>query len=179
MITRLILTVFLGSFFISAAVSGVKDEVREVAREKSKLSRQVGKLFRELKLNENEGYAALEKNAFEASQLFTKTRKAHPALKEAYAKSDAAQSRMVKASLARDKEAKKIAMDDYTTARMELESSAKKIPELTEVKTKAIEANEAVQEKKKELLATTPEGSALIGQINALEEKIIELRKKL
>lgn len=178
MTIRALLTIVFCSFFTLSASADIKEDVRKLSREKSKLSRKVSSLFREKQLDEDSTYKTLEAEALAASKAFVRTRRDHPALKEAYKASDVAQDQMVKASLAKDKEAKKAAMDAYTKSRMALEKVAKGIPELAPIQKKAIEANDAVKAKKMEMLKTVPEGKELIDEINALEKKITELRKK-
>lgn len=179
MTIKTILAIVFCSVFTLPASADIKEDVRKLSREKSKLSRKVSFLFREKNLSGDESYKALEAEAFAASKAFVRSRRDHPALKEAYKASDVAQDKMVKASIAKDKDAKKAAMEEYTKSRMDLEKVAKEIPELAPIQKKAIEANDAVQVKKKELLMTVPEGKALVDEINALEKKIAELRKKL
>lgn len=177
-IKTLLVCVFF-SFFTLSASADVKEDIRKLSREKSKLSSKVSSLFRENKLGEDDAYKALEAEAFAASKAFVRSRRDHPALKEAYKASDVAQDQMIKASLAKDKDARKAAMGAYTNSRMELEKIAKGIPELAPIQKKAIEANDAVNVKKKELLMTIPEGKETVDEINTLENKITELRKRL
>lgn len=177
--SKFLLSALCCGVFAVSALADIKDDVRQLAREKSKLTRQVSKLFGEKKLGEDTVFKELQATAFAASSAFVKARKEHPVLKSAYEASDAAQGRMVKAALAKDAEGKKAAMGDYMQARQELEKASNQLPELQELQSKARVANQAVQEKKKELLATTPEGKELAGKIIALEGKITELRKKL
>jgi len=178
MILRLICIAVFSCIFSFSASADIKDDIRTISKEKSKLSRQVSGLFRKLQIK-NKELDVLNEKALEASKAFIQARKAHPDLKAPYKASDAARSRMVKASVDGDKDAAKAAREDFTEARMELEKVSRAIPEFTELQNKAIEANKAVQAKKKELLASTPEGKVLFDKVEVLEAKIAELRKLL
>lgn len=178
--TPLKLTLIAGFFclFNFSASADIKDDIWKVSKEKSKLVREESTLFRKLKIKD-EALDALQVKAFEAAQAFVKARKEHPSLKEASKASDEAKSRMLKAKMAKDKEGSKVALADYIETRKALENISSSIPELTELQNKAIEANKAVAVKKTALLAATPEGKEFLGEIEALDAKIAELRKQL
>ncbi|MFK5923490.1 MAG: hypothetical protein QM496_15035 [Verrucomicrobiota bacterium] len=179
MIKKVIFSILFSGVFVLSAIADTNEEVHQLAKEKSKLSRQVRQLFRDKKVGENADYKELELAAFDASSAFVKTRREAPQLKSLYDASDAAQAKMVKAAVAKDEVAKKEAMGEYTNARRELEKAAREMPELKATQQKAVEANQAVQDKKKELLRALPEGNVLLEQIEALEKKIDKLRASL
>lgn len=160
------------------ASADIKEDVWKISKEKRKLTQEVSTLFRKQNIKDAD-LDALSQKAFQASQSFMKARKIHPDLKALYKKSDAAQSRMIKAAIAKDDVGKKAAREEFTQARMELEKVSRTIPELTVLQKKAIAANAAVQAKKNELLAATPEGKELFDKMNILDAKIAKLRKQL
>lgn len=162
-----------------SATAEIKEEIRQLSREKFKLTIETGKIFHQHKLHENEEYIELQGKAHMASREFNKTRRAHPALKDFYAKSDAAQKKMIQARINKDQKASSEATSEFTQIRMEMEKKAATLPELQEAKKKAMAANQAMEDKKLELLESTPEGKAHAEKIKALEAKIIELRKQL
>ena len=168
----------LSCMFTLSATAGVKEDIWKVSKEKAKLSREVSGLFRKIKIKDAE-LDALQEKAYKASVTFSKTRKKHPDLKDLYKVSDAAQTRMIKAMTAKDKEASKVAREEYVEARKELEKISQTIPELVELQKKAIEANDAVKVQKTKLLASTPEGKVLLDKMKALDAEIVELRKQL
>ena len=161
------------------AQAQTNDEIRSLAKEKYKLTRQISKVFRANKLNEHEEYKAVNLQAYQASRAMITARRTHPALKELQKVSDVALGRMMKAMRAKDKAARKTASTEYSAARRALEAAARKIPELVSLQKKAIAANSKVKAKQKELLATIPEGKTIIDKINALDVKISALRKQL
>lgn len=179
MIKKVIFSILFSGVFVLSAIADTNEEIHQLAKEKSKLSRQVRQLFRDKKVGGNAAYESLESAALAASRVFVKTRRNEPRLKHFYDASDAAQAKMVKAALAKDEVAKKEAMNEYTNARRELEKAARAIPELQATQQKAIEANQAVQDEKKELLRALPEGKILLEQIEVLEKKIDKLRASL
>ena len=140
--------------------------------------REASTMFRKMNIKDAE-LDALKENAHKASVHFSQTRKKHPDLKEHYKVSDAAQTRMIKAMTAKDKEASKVAREEYIEARKELEKVSRKIPELVELQQKAIDANDVVKVKEAELLAATPEGKVLVDKVKDLDAKIAELQKQL
>lgn len=162
-----------------SVVADIKDDVRQLSREKFKLTMATVKIFNQHKLNENAEYVDLQKKALAASREFNQVRRSHPGLKEHYANSDAAQKKMVQARMNKDKEASRKAMSEFTQSRMDMEKAAAGIPELKEIQQKAIAANKASEDKKLELLESIPEGKAHAEKIKALESKIAELRKQM
>lgn len=176
---KLITTLAIFTFTITSAVADIHQEIRQLGREKFKLTMETGKIFNQHKLHENAEYQALQQKAHLASREFNKTRRAHPALKPLYAKSDAAQKKMVKAKMDKDKSAASAAMSEFSKARMDLEKAARELPELQAAQKKAIAANKAAEDKKLELLESIPEGKAQAEKIKNLEAKIAELRKQL
>jgi len=157
----------------------INDEVIKLSQEKRTLTMQTSKLFNTHKLYENADYRALQEKAHSASREFNKTRRNHPLLKEHYAKSDAAQKKMIQARINKDKGASSKAMSEYIQSRRDLEKVASGIPELKEAQKKSIAANKAVENKQMELLESTPEGKAHVIKIKTLETKITDLRKQL
>ncbi|BDS06723.1 hypothetical protein NT6N_17630 [Oceaniferula spumae] len=175
-ILRLLTFLAITTLSVSA---DIKDEIRQLSREKFKLTIETGKLFSQHKLNENAEYIELQNKSLAAAREFNKTRRDHPALKEYYAKSDAVQKKAVQARVKGDKEASSKAMREFTQIRMDLEKAAREVPELQEFQKKAVAANTAAEDKKLELLETIPEGKAHIAKIKALDAKVAELRKQL
>ncbi len=119
--------------------------------------------------------------AFGAAMAFGKARKDHPDLKELNKTNDAAQSQMMKAMMAKDKDEEAIveARSKYVDAQKALQTRTEKIPELVELQKKAQDANDAVKAKKIELISATPEGAELAKKMKALDVKIADLQKKL
>lgn len=177
-ITQL-LALATSAMFAMPASADTHQEIRDLSREKMKITMQVGKLFRDKKLGGDQAYEASKKTAFDASRAYVKAQKNHPKLKGLVAKSDAAQKKWIDARVAKDAEGAKAARKAYTDALIEIGKTARGIPELVELQQKAITASKASEEKKKELLATTPEGRELISKIDALDARIAALRKKL
>lgn len=178
MILRSLLFAALSCIFALPASADAQQDIFKISREKAKLSRETYTLFRELKIKDK-GLDDLNTQAFSASLAFGKARKNHPDLKEQNKASKDAQSQMVKAMTSKDKAATKTSREDFVKAQQALAAASKKIPELVELQKKAIEANDAVAAKKKELLAATPEGKVLIDKINELDKKMEELRGTL
>ena len=149
-----------------------------MAREKAKLSREMSTLFNKQKIKDKD-LDELKNKASHASYAFVKARKDHPDLKELNKADDQALNRMIKAMSNKDKAASKTARADYVKSQQALAAASKKIPEIVELQNKAIEANKAVEAKKNELLAATPEGKVLVDKINALDKKMDVVRKQL
>lgn len=178
MMLKSLCTVVLSSIIILSASADINQDVWKLSKEKATLMRQTESLFRKNKI-EDKALDALKAKAGQASVAFVKARKAHPDLKALYVTSDAAQNKMIKAMMAKDKEASKVARNEYTDARRALEAESVKIPELVELQKKAIDANKAVDARKAELVATTPEGKVLMDKVKVLDDKIAELQKQL
>lgn len=164
---------------IVSAHADVRNEIRQLAREKIKLTMETNKIFNQHKLHENPEYQELQQKAHEVAREFNQTRRNHPALKDYYAKSDAAQKKMIRARMDKDKEGSRKATNEYTGIRIEMEKAASAIPELEAAKEKAAAASQAVQDKKLELLDSVPEGKTQAAKIRELEAKIVALRKQL
>ncbi len=179
MIKEVIFSILFSCVFVLSSTAGSNIEVHQLAKEKSVLTIKIRQLFRVKKIGENKDYKSLESAALAASSAFVKTQRNEPRLKPLYDANDAAQAKMVKAALAKDKVAKKDAMAEYTKTRRKIEKIASEIPELQAAQQKAIKANQAVQDKKKELLRALPEGKVLLEQIEVIEKKVKKLRAGL
>ena len=178
MILKATFIALLSCLFLLPASADLKEDIWKVSKEKSKLSREFSSLFRKNKLNDKE-YDELSNKAFGAAMAFGKARKEHPDLKELNKASDVAQSKMMKAMTSKDKAASATARTEYVDSQKALQAGTVKIPEIVALQKKAMEANDAVQAKKIELISATPEGSELAKKMKALDVKIAELQKKL
>jgi|GEM_PF-2866460 len=175
---RPLIIVVLTCLFALPACADTKGDIWKLSKEKSKLTREMSSLFREQKI-EDEELDELSSKALSASVAFAQARKNHPDLKEQNKASSEAQSRMIKAMMAKDDAASKIAREEYVESQKVLAAASGKIPEIVELQNKAIEANNAVKVREQELLAATPEGKVLFDKIKALDVKIEALRKQL
>jgi len=180
MILRPLLIVAVACFVAVSASASPKDEIWDLSKEKSKLTREVSSLFRKQKIKDKD-LDELGNKAFGAAMSFAKARKDHPDLKELNKKNEETQNKMVRLMSATDKDdaAIKVARDEYVEAQKALVAKSGKIPEIVELQNKAMAANQAVKDKKNELLAATPEGKILFDKIKALDVKIEALRKQL
>ena len=174
------LVALFSCIFLLPASAGVKEDVWKLSKEKSKLNREFSSLFRKNKLGDKE-YDELSSKAFGAAMAFGKARKDHPDLKELNKANDAAQSKMMKTMMAKDKDKEAItaARNGYVEAQQALQAGAVKIPEIVALQKKAMEANEAVQAKKIAMISATPEGAELAKKMKYLDAEIAELQKKL
>jgi hypothetical protein len=170
-------SVLLLAFFSVPAVADTKSEVRAVVREKGKLEREILTVFMKNGLGEDPEYVKLSEAAFAASKAFMETRRKAPELKEQYEASDAAQKKMIDAARKKDKEASKAAQGELIDARIALEKASKDLPGLKELQQKAIAANDLSGAKRLKLLATVPDGRALLDRIAAMDAKIQEVRE--
>ncbi|MBK1854875.1 hypothetical protein JO972_07880 [Verrucomicrobiaceae bacterium 5K15] len=176
---KLLHTLAILSLTLITASANIHDDIRQLSREKFKLTLQTGKIFSKHQLHENAEYEKLQSASLAASREYNQTRRAHPTLKPLYAKSDATQKKMIQARMNKDREASSAATREFTQIRMEIEKTAASIPELKAAQQKAIDANTAAEAKKLELLQTVPEGKAHAEKIEALDAKITELRKQM
>lgn len=170
------LAFLLAALLALPALADNARQIWELSREKRQLETKIAQVFSEKGLEEDPAYTEASEAAFKAAQDFTKARKAHPALKDLYAASDAAQSKMIKARIDGDDAAGKAAREEYTQARMEIEKAAAEIEDLKEPQQKAIDANAEVEKIRRKLLADTEDGKALVSELEALDAKIEELR---
>lgn len=177
MLKRFFSSVLLVAFFALPALADTKSEVRAIVKEKRKLEGEIFKVFAKHGLGEDAEYMKLRDAALAASTAFTTARKKAPELKTHYEASDAASKKMMDAMRKGDDDAKKAAQGELIDARMALEKASKDLPGLKEIQNKAIAANDLAEAKKLELLATVPEGKALLGRIAKLDAKIQRLRK--
>jgi len=178
MIIKPLLVAVFSCLLIVTGSAGISQDVWKLSKEKASLMREVSTMFRKMEIKDAE-LDALKEKALKASVHFSQTRKKHPDLKEHFNVSDAAQTQMIKAMTAKDKEATKVARKEYVEARKELEKASREIPEMVELQQQAIDANKAVKVKEFELLGATPEGKVLVDQVKAVDAKIAELQKQL
>lgn len=166
------------SMLFQSAYADLYQDIRQLVREKRKLIMEVGRTFNKLGLDQDEGYKKLEQEALDASRAYLKAVRTHPKLVEHNKKSDEAQENYIQAKMKKDDEAAKKYMREVTDTQMAKHKAAREIPELVELQKKGTAANNALTEKKIELLRGHEEGKELVGKIQAMEEKIAELQKK-
>lgn len=170
-------------FMVGNSHADVNQELYELAKEKGQLSREAVKLLKKHNIDPNDDaeYKAASAKAFELSQKMVKARKKNSTLKPFYKVSDEAQSKMMKAMMAKekDKEAVKKARNEYMTARTQLEKAAAKIPELVKMASDARAANDVASDIKLNLISSSPEGKEYLKKIDVLNQKIEVLRGQL
>lgn len=163
---------------LGLAMPAWADEVLDLIRDKRKLETEVVQVFARSGLGEDPAYKKASEAALQASRDFTALRKKHPALKSHYEASTAAQKKMADAQRAGDVEARKAATAELARVWVELEKASAAIPELEEARRKAQEANAASEALRRELLAGTEEGKALLERLNQLDARIAALREE-
>lgn len=176
LITSLFLTTIAMPLFANPTVMS---EIQQLAREKQRLTMEQTKLFHSQQLFNDKAFQELQMKLHQANKAYAEKRRNHPQLVELFKKSKVAQKAMIKAKANGDKAASNKATSDYTKARIEIEQKSATITELTEARKPVLEAGQALKAKQKELLLATSEGKEFNKKIEALENKMAELRQKM